>query len=200
MAFVMSARGSPGPGRFPTVAIAAAKVGSAPDSVRHRRAPNVGGGEGEGGVRALWLVRGRKPWLARINKGGAAALSRAGRARESAAAEPAPQAVQARARSPADGMIGDAVRCSSKVAGPDLVPCAGGGPGPTRVPWMLANVRPARCRRQSWASGGDGVSMANELRTRGPRAMAACPGSAERGGGRLHVFVTNRYLDLSMIH
>ena len=80
MAFLMSARGSPGPGRVPTIAIAAAKVSSAPDSVRHRLAPNVGDSEGvEGGVRALWLVRGRKPRLARINKGGAAALSRAGR-------------------------------------------------------------------------------------------------------------------------
>ena len=59
MAFLMSARGSPGPGRVATVAIAAAKVGSAPDSVRHRRAPNVGDGE-KGGVRALTRVRGRK--------------------------------------------------------------------------------------------------------------------------------------------
>ena len=85
-----SARGSPGPGRVATVAIAAAKVSSAPDSVRHRLAPNVGDSEGvEGGVRALWLVRCRRHRLARINKGGAAALSRAGR--KSAAADPAPR-------------------------------------------------------------------------------------------------------------
>ena len=47
--------------------------------------------------------------------------------------------------------------------------------------------------------GGDGVSMANALRKRGPRPMAACSGSAERGGG-LDVFVTYRYLGWSVIH